>query len=88
MDIQKIRSLVWDVVWFEAYEQDPELREQMLSINIDDTTDAVLEYVINMPGLLEKLEGMETWMAEEYVHVVALDYFSSYEAVFSALEVA
>tara|TARA_S200002703_G_scaffold11199_2_gene10272 strand:+ start:281 stop:565 length:285 start_codon:yes stop_codon:yes gene_type:complete len=82
IDLQQMRSLVHDVVLYEAHEQAPALLEEGLAFDIEKTVDAVFEYLINQHDYLQRLEDYEQWLFEESVHLNALDYFSSYEAVF------
>jgi len=82
MDIQEMRGLIHDVVWYECNYSDAATSDlaEGLVWDIDATVDNITEYLLNN-GTYYEMCDWEQWRYEEGVHLAALDYFSSYEPV-------
>ena len=89
MDLQEMRGLVRDVVWYETHYGDEadSYAAEGLTVDIDATVEAVFEKLLN-DGTYNEVQGMERWLYEETVHLAALDYFSSWEPVLIRMEAA
>ena len=89
IDIQEMRGLVYDVVLYEANYGDyvDSDAAEGLKWDIDATVDEVTEYLLE-DGTFYRVQAKPRWEAEEYVHLSALDWFSSYEPVLVRVEAA
>lgn len=87
IDIQELRGLVHEAVWYEANYAEDVARDydEGLRWDIAATVDMVTEYLVKN-GTLYLVQAKQQWEAEEYVHLAALDWFSSYEPVLVRLE--
>jgi len=82
MDIQEMRGVIHDVVWYECnyiYAATSDLAEGLVW-DIDATVDNITEYLLNN-GTYYEMCDWEPWRYEEGVHLAALDYLSSYDPV-------
>jgi len=82
MDIQEMRGLIHDVVWYECNYNDAAATDlaEGLVWDIDATVDNITEYFLNN-GTYYRMREWEQWRYEEGIHLAALDYFSSWEPV-------
>jgi len=89
MDLQEMRGLVHEVIWYETHSGDDfaNYAADGLTVDIDATVDVVFEKLLN-DGTYYEVQGMERWLYEETVHLAALDYFTSWEPVLIRMEAA
>lgn len=89
MDIQEMRGLIHDVVWYESNYHDAATADlaEGLVWDIDATVEKITEHLLN-DGTYYEMAGWEKWQYEEGVHLAALDYFSSYEPVLVRIAVS
>lgn len=87
MNIQEMRGLVHDVVWYECHYGDRVASDaaEGLTWDVDATVEVITEYLLNR-GTYDTVQNMVQWLAEEHIHLAALDWFSSYEPVLIRLE--
>ena len=86
MDKQQVLSEIELIVEYEQREH-AEDYDAGLIWDVGATRDAIFEWLMDDEYFLDTVGKMRTdWEIEEYVHLCALGYFSSYEPVFRQVE--
>ena len=82
MDIQEMRGLIHDIVWYESNYGDGAANDlaEGLVWDIDATVEKIAEKFLN-DGTYYRMRDWEQWRYEEGIHLATLDYFSSWEPV-------